>query len=442
MCLQAFLQKHTRHLCHFIDCRLMEDLEDGIVSQIQRCAPPRIVVMNAQLLALGQIGAVLEIVKRHFPAIRTVLFGEFPSAFPEHVQQIPRVDFALAGDPEPILRNLLDYVDVEQRLRRTPGLIIGREHKSSPYWLPKLHSLAVPEWDTYFWHAYNAQAAGRSCRAAIRLTRGHDRTPNNRACGEMDQPLRQWPLEAMAKFLSRCSHTEIKEVLITDAPSFWTESVLADWVQHLLRIRNAQPWAFAMHPRVVSDELIRDLRETQCKRIDFIFPTCDRDRLHTYGIHVDWRSFSEMSQQMQAYGIQVNPRFYIGGPEEGPGEARRVAGLIHRLRFCDYRIEPYPYVIDAPVYDEYNEADETPTLEAWIKWAREPWLQERPLPVWRGSTGIQAMRKKLKTVERTLQKSPHLAWTRMRRVIRSTNWIEYLEDKALDFLRRRRSSTP
>ncbi len=438
MCLQAFLQKHTRHICHFIDCRLFADLETELVARLEQLSPPRILVIHCPILALGQVAAVLEITKRHFPTMRTVLCGEYPSAFPDHVSEIPRADFALAGDPEPILRNLLDYIDVEQRLRRTPGLIMQGSLKTEPYWVPRLAGLALPDWKDIFWNEYTNDLYARSCRAEVRLTRGHSRTDGDRAFGGAGSPLRHWPMDRFAALVSRCSHTEIKEVVLTDSPGFWTRERLDQWIKELLYIRNQQPWSLTIAPMALDDDLVADLRESRCFRVEVVFPSCDRSALGAYGIKLDWRELSRTFQALTAKGIRVYPRYWIGSPEESSGEEERIIQAIRRFSLSDYRVEPFPFTIDSPLYEEQMDRGRAPLLDEWIKWSRDPWIMERPVPLWGGRESMERLEKHMKAIHKAIQRSPALLWARVRHACRSTNWIETLEDKAIAFLQRNR----
>lgn len=434
-CLQAFLHKHTRHVCCFVDARLMADVERELVKQISIIEPPRIVVVNAPLRGLGNVGAILDIVKRHFPAIRTVLCGEFPSAFPGQLPFMPRIDFALVGDPEPILRNLLDYIDVPQRLRRTPGLYGENSESASPYWLSRLQGLPLPDWNQAFWADYKTGSGHGTYRAAIRLSRGHTGATEDRACAEFGQPLRVWPLEAAAQFLGRTAQTPIREVLFMDSPGFWNENMLADWIFHLLRLRNAQPWGLTIFPHSYHDTLIADLRETQCRRVDILFPSCDRDILEQYNVRIDWRGLIETIDSMRDSGIQVNPRFWIGSPEEPRGEGQRIAQVIRRLKLIEYRVEPFPYVINSEFYDEHHsDHPETASLQDWLDWARSPWNKERPIQLWDAEAGLERIQASIRTLQKQLHKSPYILWTRFHRALLRQNWISTAEDKALDWL--------
>lgn len=438
MCLQTYLQKHTRHISRFIDCRLMRDLEMELVRSLEELAPPRIMVVNCPILALGQVAAVLEIAKRHFPTMRTVLCGAYPSAFPEHVADIPRADFALAGDPEPILRNLLDYVDVEPRLRRTPGLIMYGSVKIKPYWLPRLNALPLPHWEGIYWRDYQQ---GHACRAIARVTRGHAGTAGQRNHGECAQPARVWPLDRMAQFVSRCSNTEIGEVMLDDPPGHWDDQTLSAWTQALLHVRNAQPWGLTIHPLPLSEQLMDNLVETRCKRIDVLFPSLDRQVLSQYDLKLDGRGLEATWAYLRAQGIYVFPRFWLGSPEEPRGESDRIAQFIRRFALCDYRIEPFPFIIDSPLYAEHIENGEAAHLQEWIKWSRDPWLEERPVPLWGGRQRVAELDEQLQSIRKTLQRSPGLTWARWRNALKSRNWIELLEDRAIDWLQRRRTAS-
>lgn len=441
MCLQAFLQRHTRHISRFIDCRLLTDLEPELIRRLEELEPPRVLVINCPTLALGQVAAVLEIAKRNFPAMRTVLCGEYPSTFPEHVSEIPRADFALAGDPEPILRNLLDYLDIPQRLRRTPGLIMEGSLNPKPYRLPRLAGLALADWKDIFWNEYTQILHTRACRAEARMTRGHTGNPGDRAYGDAGSGLRQWPMDRFANLVSQCSHTEIKEIVLTDPPAFWTPDRLREWVQALLYIRNLQPWSLSILPMTLDDELVKDLRSTRCVRVEVIFPSCDRGVLAEYGIKLDWKEPARTFRALTDAGIRVYPRYWIGGPEEHRGEPERITQTINRFGLCDYRVEPFPLVIDSPLYEQQLNQGTVPLLDEWIKWAREPWIMERPVPLWGGRDNVDILYRDLKMIHGWLQRSPGMIWARLRTLLRSKNWIETLEDKAIAFLQRNRKPT-
>lgn len=183
LCVQAYLRQHTRHFCHVLDCRIYSDVERDLPAALGAIENPSVVVVNTRTLGLGETAAVLDIVKRRLPRAVTAICGPFPSRFPQHAAVLTQADYALAGDPEPILRNLLDYADVPQRLRRIPGLLARGQPEVVPYWLPDLKSLSLPDWNSFFWGAYQSGLTHQPLQAEMRLSRGHTHTPADRAFG-------------------------------------------------------------------------------------------------------------------------------------------------------------------------------------------------------------------------------------------------------------------
>lgn len=437
MCLQTYLQKHSRHMSRFVDGRLFTNVENDLVAHIESVSPPRVMVINCPILALGQVSALMDIAKRRYPHMRTVLVGEYPSQFPDDVASMPRVDFGLSGDPEPILRNLLDYIDVEQRLRRIPGLIIaGSDQQVEPYWLPKLNGFALPDWHDIFWGEYLVGTTQPVARAEVRLTRGHTRTAADRASGGIGEPFRVWPMDRVAPVVQKCSHIEVNEIVMTDPPGFWTLDRIKQWGAALENLRNAQKWTLTILPMELDDDAVSLLQYTKCRRIEMLFPTCDRNLITRYESTLDSRPLRRTLELLNQYHIQLNARFWVGGPEEGRGETERIVRMIRRLGYCPYSIESYPFTLDSPLYRELAQSSDVPHLEDWTRWCKDPWLTARPVPIWGGAPALDALQKQMKSVQRAVVRSPgHLA-LRLMRSMKSHNWIDVLEDKAVGWLQR------
>ncbi len=438
MCLQTFVLERTRHTCRFVDCRLFTNLDEELVRTIESVPSPRIIVVHAPVLSIGEVSAVVDIAKRHFPNIRIVLFGNYPTEFPEEAAAMPRIDFALAGDPEPILRNLLDYIDVRQRLRRVPGLIIPGETQPGPSWVNKLQTLSLAQWNDVFWRAYTVGRADPICRTEARLSRGHSNSAADRAFGGRSAPLRFWPMDRMATLVQKCSHMEIHEVHIGDPPGIWTPEILSRWCNALLDIRNVQPWSLRLYPTAVKEEGVMNLVDTRCRRLEIIFPSCDRNLLEKYGIAFDPRAMTRMLAMLQEWHLPVHARFWIGGPEESRGETERIVQMARRFKHCHLSVHPYPFHPDSTLYEELwqNENMELPRLDEWIRWSLEPWMVERPLSLWKQKENLESLNAQLVRIRKAINRDPHFHIARFLEEARSRNWIEVLEDKALHFLRR------
>jgi hypothetical protein len=431
LCLQAYLRDHTRHMANLADCRLYTNLEQELVEAIRALPEPRVLAINTISHALGQAAAVLAIARRHFPDTTTVLYGEFPSQFPDHVSAITGADYGLAGDPEPILRNLLDYIDIPPRLKRTPGLIFDGGESSEPYWLKQLSGLSVSEWQDVFWGAYRSEAAHDTIRAQVRLSRGHTHLPADRGFGRDNEPLRVWPLDRVAKVIQKCANQGVNEVMLTDPPGFWSPRQVQRWCAELKHIRNRQKWRLQLLPTLLSDANLMDMASAACSGVDFIFPSCDPELLQQYGCILKPEELNATIEAVQSYDMSVRVRFLVGGPEERPGEAERISTTVHALDYANASLHPYPFAMHSPLYAELTKTESVPHLQDWLDWSRDPWTAERPLPLWHGHTSIEAYNKIYTDVQRALGRSPRHFWKKFLNHLQSRNWIRTLEDKAL-----------
>ncbi len=405
LCLRAYLLKHTRHLCELVDCRFFRNFEEDLIQTVRRFPETGMAVVNTSSLSLGQTAAVFDVIKRHFPHIKTAICGQHPSQFPEHVSTIPRMDFALAGDPEPILRNLLDYLDVEQRLRRVPGLIIPGVRMDKPYWLPDLKRLTLPDWQGIFWQSYRVGTDEGTCRAIIRLSRGHTQCAMDRAFGDSHEPLRFWPLDRLVSAIQKCGHLGVTELYMADPPGLWTPENLRQWCGALLYGRNVQPWSLRLFPCTLHPDTIEAMKDTLCRRVDFVFPSCDARVLQEYGCTASLRDVAHTLLAIENRGISVHTRFWIGGPEEGPGEKERVIRTIRAMQFRPYSLHAFPFNLDSPLYRDHREASST-RVDDWVEWARDPWIVQRPVALWGGANAASQRLQDFEAIRKAVHRHP------------------------------------
>jgi len=439
LALSAYLKARTRHSSRIVDGRLFRNLEREMVEAFAILPPPRVAVVNTSTTGLGQTASVLEIVKRTFPDTTTVLMGQHPSHFPDEAL-LPRADFALAGDPEPILRNLLDHMGVEQRLARAPGLIRHGQHAPPrPYWLDALKGLCPTDWDGVFWPPYQGpHGTGAMCRAEARLSRGHTRALADRAFSGAAVPFRQWPFHKIASSIQRCAAHGIHDVFIADPPGFWTVERLAQWCATLERERNEQGWSLQLLPAAMTEDIVALLAASMCVRVEILVPSCEAGVLEKYGCTVGVRELARTAALLKRRRIRVHLRFWVGGPEEPGGEHARIVRFIRATGFCPYTLEAFPLNLDAPLYAEAAIPDGTPTLQEWMKWARDPWRLDRPVPLWGGMESAAQLNKTMIKVQSGVQLSPRRLALRSAERCLGKNWLAEIERKAVGLLARPR----
>ncbi|MFH0907673.1 MAG: hypothetical protein V1929_02795 [bacterium] len=431
LCLRSYLLNKTKHRCDLVDCRLFSDIESNYLETLRAVPEPRLVVVNTPSLSLGQAVAVAEMTKANFPATPVVLCGQHPSKFPDRLGSIPHVDYAIAGDPEPVLKNLINFIDTDARLSRVQGLIKTGMFASGPSWLTDLRGLALPDWQGVFWPAYKAGPRQTGWRAKVRVSRGHTGQPADRAFRHAGEPLRIWPLDRIAACMQRCAHQGVVEVFVDDPPGVWTPDRLRAWCMALRDERNTQAWAFQTLPAAFSVETATLLYSAGCRRMEILFPSSDADILRRYGCDLHLHRIAAAVRALHSAGIQVKACFWLGGPEEGPGEVSRVVRILRRLGFCHFSLKAFPFAFDAPIYEDMPLNESKPQIDTWLSWARHPWTEERPIPLWGGKAAQAQISQSIEDIERAIARSPQRRLRRMINTIRSRNWILEMENMAL-----------
>jgi hypothetical protein len=72
-----------------------------------------------------------------------------------------------------------------------------------------------------------------------------------------------------------------------------------------------------------------------------------------------------------------------------------------------------------------------PHLDDWLKWARNPWLVERPVALWGGEPDIKRLKKMMLRTQLAIVRSPGRHFKHVLQTLRGTNWIQTFEQRAL-----------
>lgn len=432
LCMMAFIRKRTQFFPHYIDTRLFFDLRKDLLNAIREIGSTRFAVVKTTCLSLGPVAAVLDILKRYHPEIHTVICGEYPSQFPDKAAIMPRVDYALSGDPEPIFQALLRHHDFPQRLRIIKGLIRGNSGESAkPQWLKNLHTLYLPTWDDVFINAYQSGFRNPKLHFHIRLSRGHSHTPADRAAPSMSEPLRTWDINRLAHFVKESAGRRVSQVIMTDPPGFWTQGRLEAWCQSLKRINNYQPWRLQLLPVNLDDDQLELLAASACAEVNFVFPNCRQDLLDRYGCEINRKEIARMVRELQARDIFVRAHFWLGGPEDPQPDPRRITNMIKALDFLPYSLHPFPFHLDSFLYRELKN-EHSPHIDQWVEWASNPWLIEQPAPYWNGPSEIESVNRQAHVIHQTMKRSPARLFSKFAKTLQYQPWYRSIENLLLD----------
>ncbi len=437
--LLSYLRNHTRHSCSFIDTRLLQDPEQHLISSIRNSPSPRIAVLAVTTEGLGAAAGILELLRKHEPALRIVAVGSHPSSHPEFALALSQVHVALCGDPEPLLHHYLEYADIPNRLQKTPGIAMRGGPATTAFWNSDLKGISLPDFQGVPWAGYSVPAPRKGSIASIRLSRGHTKEPADRAMGLGGEPLRIWPFDRVAAALHKCAALGIVDVFLGDPIGFWNEARIQDWCAAMNLANNTQPWSFQMMPMALNRDTLVVLHESWCRRIEVVFPSCSPEVLERFGVQFDDDALSETIFRLQDLEIEVEARIWVGGPEEGKGEAERIVRTLSLLGFMPYSLHAFPYRFDAPMQKEVSSMVARPSLAEWIAWSGNPWSEKKPVLLWGGADAAARIEETMQAAERAVQRHPKRRILRIAQALQSLNPIRSLETRALGFLNHRRS---
>ena len=209
---------------------------------------------------------------------------------------------------------------------------------------------------------------------------------------------------------------------------------LARWCAALSRVRSMQPWGLQLLPAVLNEDIVEIMADGRCQRVEFIVPSCDPEVLEQYDCTVRTRYLDYSVGLLQNAGIKVHLRFWVGGPEESSGEEHRILKTIRALGCYAYSLHPFPFRMDAPLYEEIDDYTEAPALQDWLEWARDPWTLRRPVPLWGGASRVEEVARHMTRIQYAIQRSPKRLARKVFSSVLSKNWIRALEDKSATLL--------
>jgi len=441
LCLQSFLLERTGHICNLIDTRIFDDLNRALKTLDMPVDQntDSVVIVYADVLNLGFVGYITGYIHAHYPSMTIVLCGPMVDSFPETVRLIPHVQFGLCGDPEVILRNLLDFIDISHRLKLVPGLIMPDEPPRPPHWMERLQALSLPEWYRVSWSSYKStHDHGGSLRVEARLSRGMPNGIDRMFFPKPNEPVRVWPLSAMSQSFQKSAGQGIAEIFLADPPGFWTDERIAEWCRHLNVFRNTQPWGIQLFPRDIPDDLLEDMGGNACHRVEFIIPTCDPALRERYGLTYPDDQLRELIIKMEARNISAQLIYWIQGPDEKVNESTRVSRHIASLGYPKFALHPFPFHHDSLLYrDELAKGKKLPTLTEWITWGQKPDLAHPPVALWEGVTGLIRCRSTMQSIQRKLLRNPGRHINRISRQLHLFNQFSNVRQQILRWIKPR-----
>lgn len=415
LCLHAFIVERTGHTCSLIDTRLFDTLDEAFSEPAEDgFADANVMaVIYTTTAHLGSVGEIVRYIKKTHASMPITLFGPHLTHAPEIIRQLPGVNYGLRGDPELMLRSLLDSIDIPHRQKLVPGLLTPGAEIKDAHWLHELRPLSLPDWQNIHWPDYRHNENTRGAHIEIRMSRGHPGTAVDLAWPDQHEPLRAWPMERIARILQKCPGSGINEVFFADPPGFWSDERIEAWIACLKLNRSSQEWSFQIMARELSDRVISELVLNGCHRIELIIPALDPARQAALGMTLDLPALKRAVAHPRSAGLDAQVVFWIEGPWPAANEAETILGLIRQLGRPSFAVYPFPFHHSAPLYAQAQENGlNPPALEAWVAWAQDSAHHREPVALWTSESGLPRAEAVVNELHRRIARDP---WRNLQR---------------------------
>ncbi len=344
-CLLSYLRQRTRHTGRIFDARIRSRWEDDLAINVTTKKPATIAAVHCGIHDLDAAKRVVTVLRRARAELPIVGFGELPTLNPSSFRAMSGMEYGIAGDPEPTLRQLLDNFHIAFRRQRIAGLIQDSNDIAAPLWVGDLKTLAMPDWADVSLPHYDTPAYPSGSRADICMSRGAGELPVGALERPDGAPLRFGPMDRCVDMLQECTHLGVSETHFADPPDIWNADRLDEWLSRLARIQNAQDWSLRLLALPLGESFRSRLVDQRCRRIELLVPSGDPDIAARLDYETpDPQAMLEMSQWFQKLGVQLDYVFWIGGEEEPRGEASRILKFVRRLRYVSFALEARPDV--------------------------------------------------------------------------------------------------
>lgn len=409
MQLSAYLKAKTSHLVKVVDAAAMLWTYEETARQIAD-EKPDIVGITASTHAVLSATTMARELKKVLPGIRIVVGGPHPSAFPEHVLAIPEFDFAVRGDGEAPLQQLLERIAGGGTPAGIPG-IIWRENgairdngPAEP--VENLDSLPLPDREGLPLERYYTPSNAYSRTSTIMGSRG---CPNQCVFCDVPHKFRARSPKHIVDEMQECSERYgIEEIhFIDDLFNSSTRRVI-EISEEILRRNVKMKWGFKASCRQVSPEMLKIAKQAGCYRLHYGVETHSDEGLTALNKNMTLDRIFEVIRMTKDAGLIAIAYMMIGCPhEKSPEEVLKVIPFLRKLG-PDYVVyslfTPYP---DTKIFQEGAQKGLW-DKNVWIDFMRNPRPGARLPTMWTEFMDGDTLLRLFKQVNRAFYFSPRV----------------------------------
>ena len=359
----------------------IEDREHPIWSEIEREISgfqPDLVgisVLTVKVPSALRVASLCKIARRKIPV---VVGGEHPTARPEHLLKDDNVDFAVRGEGEETMCELVDTLDSDGRLEGIDGLSFKRRgricHNKNRALIKNLDNLPIPYRDalankeTYRPVDFGLIMGSRGCpyRCAF--------CPNQNLWG------RRVRFRSISGIVNEIK--SVKETYSTEYFSFrdYSFSVDPKWTMELCkRIREEKldiQWECTTRPDLVNEEIISMMKDAGCTTIRIGIESGSDRVLNEIRKDLSLKEIKAAARILNRHNLYWAAYFMFGLPSETKEDIEKTLALIYEIDPPFVTMARYTPLPGSEMYEALVEEGRIRESEAdWGQWSNQ-WLQK------------------------------------------------------------------
>ncbi len=285
---------------------------------------PDIVGISSTTVAFPRALEVAREIKARIPEVPVVVGGPHATAVREEVMINPEIDYAIFGEGEEALKELLDTLTTGSKLAHVRGLAFRDSavtimNEARPF-IGNMDSIPFPAYDLIpDFRLYNPPPTNykRVPVANVVTSRG---CPNQCTfCGHsvFGRTLRQRSAENIADEITELSQSyHVREIAFVDD----TFTIQPRRIFDLFRILNGKgirfPWTCMSRINTVDFETLRFMRDQGCWHISFGIESGDEEILRLIKKNISLEETKKVVTWCHHLGIRTKGFFIIGNPGE------------------------------------------------------------------------------------------------------------------------------
>lgn len=420
---------------HLIDAKRQGTPLEDVCKQIAALRPDYL-GLSATTISVNNAARIATRVKELAPDVVAVLGGPHVSAIPRPtLEAFPDIDFAVVGEGEHSLFELLERLEQRRAVDDVPGLAYRRNgaihaNPRAPY-IDDLDELPPPAWDLLpdFPHHFQPSMFSypRTPVATLITSRG---CPFSCSFCDRSTSGRKGRMHSVGYVVELCRHLAglgVRHILFVDDLFTVRKDRVVELCQAFLDNGFDFSWSCNSHPNLLDLKTLKLMRRAGCWQIAYGIESGSQRILDVVKREVRIPRMRQTLRMTREAGIRTKGFLMIGHPTEGLDSLAENVGFLKQveLDMCQItKFTPYPGTPAYPTIREYGTFDED--------WERMNAMSFRFIP---HGLSEEILETYFDHLYRTFYRRPDVLWALARLLVQEPRYIKRLASSSVVYVR-------